>query len=149
MTSYQFSFFKQRSAATEVSDCLARDHRLLHLQTRKIPGVMKTSPLGPISPLWAPARAASPAASRSGKRGLRGAWPWGQVPTRKEEVAQPPPPANSLIEDHSVRGPGWHPAGAKGGGVLPSPAHPGPFVSSLLGRKRRRWPQHRLEPLKP
>lgn len=37
MTSYQFSFFKQRSAATEASDCLARDHRLLHFTDKEGP----------------------------------------------------------------------------------------------------------------
>lgn len=45
----------------------ALDHGFLHSQTKKTPGVMRTSPLGPTSPPWAPPRAASPAGSLSGK----------------------------------------------------------------------------------
>ena len=45
----------------------ALDHGFLHSQTKKTPGVTRTSPLGPTSPLWAPRRADSPAGRLSGK----------------------------------------------------------------------------------
>lgn len=74
-----------------VNSC-AHDHRpLINSQTKTIPGVTRTSPLGPISPPWAPPRADSPAGSQSGKRTRRELGLGDRLPTGQTGRPRPMP----------------------------------------------------------
>lgn len=105
---------------------------------------MRTSPLGPISPPWAPARAASPAGNRSGKQGLKRAW---QVPTRKEEGPQAPPSRQQCYWGTRCTRPrgGWLRVLKQGAvcPVLPIQAH---FLPASLKGKGRDAPRTTRNP---